>query len=89
MPTGGHEGDHNPDAQLHIPGRFVLANSNADVARLHERYADHQSVAAAKAMDLNRHFQRQHPVGGGLKNASAAANPLQQVRDYSEVIGFS
>ena len=37
----------------------VLANPDADAPRLHGPYANHQSVAVADAMDLNRNFRRQ------------------------------
>ena len=47
-------------AGLHAPAAVVLANPYAHVARLRRPYADHQSVAAAKAMDLNRYFRRRH-----------------------------
>ena len=43
-------------AGFHAPAAIVLANSAAHAARLHGPYADHQSVAAAKAMDLNSSF---------------------------------
>ena len=51
-------------AGLHALAAVVLANPYAYPARLRGSYADHQSVAAAKALDLNRHFRdgiRQHP----------------------------
>jgi hypothetical protein len=42
-------------ARLHALATPVLANPDAHAARLRGPYADHQSVAAAKALDLTRH----------------------------------
>src|ERR1035441_10423698 len=45
-------------AGLHSPAADVLANPGAHAARLHGPYADHQGVAAAEALDLDRRFRR-------------------------------
>ena len=58
---------------LHTSPAAVLANPYAHAAQLHGPYTDHQSVAAAKALDLNLYVPRHGDVSSSTEELSRTA----------------